>query len=124
SLDRFLSTFPTRRSSDLSAGHGLDLGAIGKYFLERDEPFLGQKQNDLFKDVLENGLELFASKTRNGVMVCNLLGGQPHKVDVLAHRLFYLSAGIGVVHIGIDHYLEHHFWMVTWFSLFAVFIYK
>src|SRR5690606_41816347 len=83
SLDRFLSTFPTRRSSDLSAGHGLDLGAIGKYFLERDEPFLGQKQNDLFKDVLENGLELFASKTRNGVMVCNLLGGQPHKVDVL-----------------------------------------
>jgi len=37
-----------------------------------------------------------------------LIAGQPDEVDVTLETLLYLAARIDVVHVAVDHCLEHH----------------
>ena len=37
-----------------------------------------------------------------------LITGKPNEMDISQQGLFYLAAGIDIVHIGIQNSLEHH----------------
>src|SRR5690606_41767805 len=81
---------------------------------------LFRSQHNLFENIFENQLEFVAAKTCDGIVVDGLSAREPHKIDVFTHRFLYLSAGIDVIHIGINHYFEHHFRMITWMTFFAI----
>ncbi len=53
-------------------------------------------------------------------MIGYLAIGGPHEVDILTHGFLDLTAGIGIIHIGVDHHLQHHPWMIAGLSVFTI----
>ena len=88
-------------------GLGLYLRTVDILHVQTDESALGKKQHYL----REHGVDLLlhaVTETVDGDVVGLLITSKPDEMDVTQQTLLYLAAGIDVVHVAVDHSLEHH----------------
>ena len=93
-------------------GLGFNLGTIDIFHVKTDEPLVGKDKDQLREDVAY--LFLYTvTKTVDGYEIRMLMTGKPDIMDVTQKKLLYFTAGIDIVHVSVDNYLEHHFRMIS-----------
>jgi len=115
-------TVPLNRFSpdeSILIGFGLNLCPVNVFHIQPDEAFGREKEYGLGKYLVDFLFHPVA-ETVDGNEIRFLISGKPDIMDVTMKELFNFTAGVDVVHIGIENDLEHHPGMVRAAAAFLI----
>ena len=100
-------------------GLGFNLGAVDILYVKTDETLCRQDKNQLREDVV-NFLLYTVTEMVDGYEILMLVTGKPDIMNVTKKKLLYFTAGIDIIHVSVNNYLEHHFRMISGAARFFI----
>jgi len=115
-------TIPLNRFSpdeSVLVGFGFNLCSVNVFHIQTEETFEREKKYGLGKHLVDFLLHPVA-ETVDGNEIRLLISGKPDIMNVTMKEIFYFTAGVDVVHVGIQNDLEHHLGMVRAAAAFLI----